>query len=424
MSTLSIRNNDSSSNGANPGMGVMPSRATNAAREDFGSFAVSNALFAARSNPNFGRTGNEADMPPSHAASIGLFRPSMQAQRTFQESQDLPGLYLGNPEAAGCPEASGYPPSFSLQQQQQMQQALLQQQHALLQQQQMQHALALHAGGGFASYGNSFASARMNEPSSATASLSRKFPTASLLPFATMDPSLFRLLQRDTQNSLSPDAGLSAALARPLVAAEHDSFDRPLVASEQDWSRQSAATRPSASLPDSTSQRLLGGQQEIPRRPPPPAVVDNTTSRTEDLHMSMDDNILSDHQIVLRKQMEFFVCRQIDIDHFTPGRRKELSIGQVGIRCKHCAGLPPSQRPRGTLYFPSTLRALYQAGQNMASIHFSNTCRTINSQLKSRLIHLQEKKAVMGHGGKKYWAEGAMQRGIYETERGLRFREE
>jgi hypothetical protein len=48
----------------------------------------------------------------------------------------------------------------------------------------------------------------------------------------------------------------------------------------------------------------------------------------------------------------------------------------------------------------------------------------IDPHLKLQLTYLQEKKAVMGHGGKKYWAEGATTRGIIETEQGLRFKEE
>jgi hypothetical protein len=139
--------------------------------------------------------------------------------------------------------------------------------------------------------------------------------------------------------------------------------------------------------------------------------------------MESDDDVLSNQQIVVRKQIEFFIAGQEDIDSFTPGRRKELSVGQVGIRCKHCAGLARKERPRGAVYFPSTLSALYQAAQNMSSIHFSGTCQQIDPMLKEQLIQLQETKAVSGHKGKKYWAEGAMARGIYETEIGLRFRD-
>jgi hypothetical protein len=174
-----------------------------------------------------------------------------------------------------------------------------------------------------------------------------------------------------------------------------------------------------------TSQRLPGGRQQLAGSPlplPPPHNIPPT--RTEEVYMSWDPNVLSKHQVILRKQIQFFVAQQVDIDHFTPGRRKELTVGQVGIRCKHCQVLHPQNRARGAVYFPSTLRAIYQAAQNMASVHLTNTCEYIYPQLKGQLIYLQEKKAVMGHGGKKYWSEGATARGITETERGLRFKEE
>jgi hypothetical protein len=40
--------------------------------------------------------------------------------------------------------------------------------------------------------------------------------------------------------------------------------------------------------------------------------------------MSCDDNVLSDYQIFLHKQMEFFVVQQEDIDDFTPDRKRRF----------------------------------------------------------------------------------------------------
>jgi hypothetical protein len=272
-------------------------------------------------------------------------------------------------------------------------------------------ARAFLAAQGLANYSNPFTGgSQMNDPS--TASLRGGSEPQLAGSYATMDPSLLSPLsyppelQRQIFSSslpTQPDAAL--AVARP--------------AAEQVWPRPSAMN-PASSLPASTGQRMLGGLQQSP---PDPTPLGNPTPRTEDLYMSCDDDVLSDHQIVLRKQIEFFVAQQIDIDNFTPGRRKEISVAQVGIRCKHCAMLAPSKRPRGAVYFPSTLRAIYQAAQNMASVHFTVTCEHIHPSLKLELIELQERKAVMGHGGKKHWAEGAMACGIDEMEHGLRFRE-
>jgi hypothetical protein len=146
-----------------------------------------------------------------------------------------------------------------------------------------------------------------------------------------------------------------------------------------------------------------------------------------DMYMPYDDSVLSPPQIMLRKQIEFFLAQQEDIDNFSPNRKEKISIGQVGIRCRHCAKIPRNKLTttrRCAVLFPATLvPALYQAGQNMLLLHFTDKCNYIDPQLKAQLIASKEKEATrMGRGGKKYWAEMAGARGVYETEKGLRFR--
>jgi len=144
---------------------------------------------------------------------------------------------------------------------------------------------------------------------------------------------------------------------------------------------------------------------------------------TADLYLPSDEYTLSDHQILLRQQIEFFQACPADIQHFTPGRRKEISVSQVGIRCKHCSAvLQPHERTRGTVYFPATLRAIYQAAQNMGTTHFLQHCNHVHVQVRDRLQEYAESRASVGSGGKQYWAEGATSLGIYETEQGLRLR--
>jgi hypothetical protein len=137
--------------------------------------------------------------------------------------------------------------------------------------------------------------------------------------------------------------------------------------------------------------------------------------------MPSDDNILSEYQRLLRNQIEFFIADQDDIDHFTPNRRRELSVGQVGIHCKHCATLHPQERRRGAVYFPFSLSSIYQAAQNMVKDHFADQCEQIDPRLKELLLDLQGKRTSSGNGGKKYWAEAAARRGLTATETGLRF---
>lgn len=163
-----------------------------------------------------------------------------------------------------------------------------------------------------------------------------------------------------------------------------------------------------AGLPPFQRQLPLPGQ--LPRGGPRPI-----------LYMPCDDEILSDHQILLRKQIEFFEAQPEDVETVTPGRRKGIVLGQVGIRCIHCAGIPPQRRTKGTVYYPAKYKGLYQAAQNMAASHLCEACENINPLVKEELRAYQTGKSTSGHGGKQYWSDAAKVQGIIETEEGLRF---
>ena len=139
------------------------------------------------------------------------------------------------------------------------------------------------------------------------------------------------------------------------------------------------------------------------------------------LYMPSDDDLLSDHQILVRKQIEFFAAQSDDVNVVMPGRRKEIFLGQVGIRCRHCVGVSVHQRTRGSVYYPAKLKGLYQAAQNMAASHLCVSCENIDPYLKAELRAYQTAKSSSGHGGKQYWADTAGVLGVIQTEEGLRF---
>jgi hypothetical protein len=141
---------------------------------------------------------------------------------------------------------------------------------------------------------------------------------------------------------------------------------------------------------------------------------------------------LSHQQRLLRQQVEVFEANHEDVTTHTRGRNKPISIGQVGIRCKHCAHLAVSQRQKGSTYFPSTKLGLYQAAQNMSTTHIqSGVCDFIpeNIKLQFSLIsdHRQRQcessSSNSNHGaGRPYWAECATRLGLVDTEHhGIRF---
>lgn len=152
------------------------------------------------------------------------------------------------------------------------------------------------------------------------------------------------------------------------------------------------------------------------------------------LYLSCDPDNLPPYQVLLRRQIEFFEALESDVHLLSSsksqsarapvgtkqGRNKPIVLGQVGIRCKHCYGLTSNrnqQRTRGAVYYPSTLNSIYQASQNMASIHFlGGYCQTIPPEIKEELQELRSsQKASVGHG-KAAWALKARAIGIYEDD--------
>ena len=149
------------------------------------------------------------------------------------------------------------------------------------------------------------------------------------------------------------------------------------------------------------------------------SLVAITKSPAMSLRLSFDDEHLSEYQILVRKQLEVFEAQQDDVQSNTQGRKKSVTLGQVGLRCKHCAGLPLRQRGKGAVYYPTKLQGIYQAAQNMANSHLAESCQLIGDDLKAAIKALRQRRDTAS-GGKMYWADGARALGIYEAVDGLR----
>lgn len=166
--------------------------------------------------------------------------------------------------------------------------------------------------------------------------------------------------------------------------------------------------------------------QNQPQAAPHNAVTSSladTYKRGPMLYIPTDDDVLSENQVMLRKQIEFFEAPLDEVGKTTSGRRRPIMLNQVGIQCRHCASsLPARYRQKGAVYYPAKLTGIYQASQNMAVTHLANLCQHIDDQTKKQLQVYQQARSATGHGGKQYWADTAKAQGIVEAaEGGLRF---
>jgi hypothetical protein len=106
---------------------------------------------------------------------------------------------------------------------------------------------------------------------------------------------------------------------------------------------------------DQTMSTLARHPQQHPKRAPQSHHVDNTSTRAVRLYIASDDDCISPYQCFARQQIELFEAQEVDVQTGAQGRNKPVQLGQVGIRCIHCADLHPKLRARAGVYYPSRL---------------------------------------------------------------------
>ena len=131
------------------------------------------------------------------------------------------------------------------------------------------------------------------------------------------------------------------------------------------------------------------------------------------------------HQYFLRQQIEVFQANEEDVSTHIRGRNKPVSLGQVGIRCRHCAHVPVMRRQKGSTYYPTNKLGIYQAAQNISTSHLQcGLCSEMPYSVKmefARILMEKTQSSCMG-AGRPYWAESATQLGLVDTEdAGIRF---
>jgi hypothetical protein len=206
------------------------------------------------------------------------------------------------------------------------------------------------------------------------------------------------------------NAGVGPVLSSSLLG-------NPLLLSQVGWGAEGAP--PSRMDAEGGSTDQIGTQGALPGQTGAPGGrEEEPTPLGRMLYLDRDFTSLSPYQCVVRKQIELFAAQRVHVESNAQGRRKPIVLGQVGIRCRHCA-MRPMERSRGSTYFPSTLDGLYQAAQNMAAFHLASLCTHVPPQVRNEIVSLRENRSSSGHG-KQYWADGLKALGVIEDkERGI-----
>ena len=134
----------------------------------------------------------------------------------------------------------------------------------------------------------------------------------------------------------------------------------------------------------------------------------------------------------VRRHVEFFVADKEDVAAPSPGRKTRILLGQVGIRCVHCAKMPLKKRVKRAYCYPQSVNGIYHAVSNMKFDHFSK-CSGLSDLERTEFVHLRLACARRGSGGgqaatqgmanstAQYYHDSALRMGLVDTSGGIRF---
>lgn len=128
------------------------------------------------------------------------------------------------------------------------------------------------------------------------------------------------------------------------------------------------------------------------------------------------------HCFVRRHCVEVFTATDDDVATPSKGKRKPIHVGQIGIRCPHCHqfGISSSKaRERGSVYYPTTIKSIYNATMNLLQRHL-HSCPAVPEEIMRRYETLKADDARSGTS-KRYWEESALSLGLVDTHNGIRF---
>ena len=170
-------------------------------------------------------------------------------------------------------------------------------------------------------------------------------------------------------------------------------------------------------LPVNESSRTIF---RVDERPPTPScharkspAWNSKTTQPILLSMPTDENILSQMLCLVRKQIEIFTATHAHTKAPAPGRKSNLKVGQVGLRCIHC--VDDDWKVKRAQIYPNEISKIYRAIIDMNLDHFSS-CPRVPADIKLRLEEFRKLKSRSNVSTRKYIQDSARMLGLVDSE--------
>lgn len=136
------------------------------------------------------------------------------------------------------------------------------------------------------------------------------------------------------------------------------------------------------------------------------------------LAIADDKEWLSDMDCFVRRNLEVFCANEEDVEIAQQDRKYPVNLGQVGIRCVHCALQKGGNIARGTaVAFPYSINGIYESVREFQRLHLEG-CPHLPESAKKKLAGFKG-SASLSSVLRKYYVLAAKALGMHDTPDGI-----
>jgi len=131
------------------------------------------------------------------------------------------------------------------------------------------------------------------------------------------------------------------------------------------------------------------------------------------LAVPQDKDWLSDLDCFVRKQVEVFTASKTDVEDAEEDQKYLIQLGQVGIRCLHCAKLGGGARGDAVTY-PCAISGIYESVRELQRCHFDE-CSSLPQELKSERSKITSSVSSLSSVLRRYYVQASKALGLYDS---------
>eukprot|EP00536_Pseudo-nitzschia_multiseries_P013435 jgi/Psemu1/35229/gm1.35229_g len=131
-----------------------------------------------------------------------------------------------------------------------------------------------------------------------------------------------------------------------------------------------------------------------------------------------DKEWLSDIDSYVRKQLEVFCATEEDVAAALKDRKYPISVGQVGIRCIHCAISKGNHAIGHASAYPFSISGIYESVKEFHRVHLES-CEFLPATTKTKLKNMKGASSLSSVL-RKYYTLAAKSLGLVDTQDGIR----